>query len=347
MSAGGKSIAIVMETRSDPGLPDRLGQAGRRKPGRLRLRLPQLALIALAPPVALIALSAPQAAKPVTHPGNQPIAASACIPAAELLHDENPLFASLRATFAELARQPISGAPVISAITGMTEGVRVCRARRLPGGALAVYQRDVRRIVVPEKGATSAIVAHEVFHFLQDRAGAYAGVEEDSKLTPRDGAVSLLLIEATAVAYALVVSKEAALETPGTRRKLPNPNGMARTFDRAFTATYANAAHRPEGERRLAALQAGGRAVVSALMAGQSGSWRRFYREQARIHLLFAPGNDGRGEAYGPLRDGIYARIGRVTEGLDLLPSEYIGTRAETAIASALREIDLAPANAS
>lgn len=269
------------------------------------------------------------------------ITSTSCIPASEVLASKG--YTQIRPVFERMTRQPISGTPVITRVTTPTEDVDACTSRDLPdGNMVAAYESQTRRLIVARNNVAPTTVAHEVFHAHQHLTGGFTGAGSNRLLTAGDRATALLLIEATAAAYAMTVIKEAGLNDPSYARNIRTHDyGMTRTFNTAFDQSYGANADKPETERRRLALQAGGQAVVRALMNGQSSEWKSMYRGEAAKYLGFPSYSGARGTEYGVERDRQYARIGQVAPGLQLVPVEFFGASANDTISASQRAIGL------
>ncbi len=275
------------------------------------------------------------------------ITSTSCIPASEVLGQK--AYPQIRPVFERMTRQPISGAPVITRVTTPTEDVDACTSRDLPdGNMVAAYESQTRRLIVARRDVAPSTVAHEVFHAHQHLSGGFTSAGSNRLLTAGDRATALLLIESTAAAYAMVVIKEAGLNDPSYARNIRTHDyGMTRTFNTAFDASYAANADKPEAERRREALQAGGQAVVRALMNGQSSEWKSMYRSEAARYLGLSSYSGERGSEYRAERDRLYAKIGNVSAGLQLVPPEFMGASANDSISASQKAIGLrVPADA-
>lgn len=269
------------------------------------------------------------------------ITSTRCIPATDIMASKG--YQQIRPVFERMAREPITGAPIINRITTESEDVDACTSRDLPDGNLvATYESQTRRLIVANRNVAPLTVAHEAFHAKQHLTGGFTGVASNSLLTNGDRATGLQLIEATAAAYSMVVIKEISLDDPGYAHNIRTNNyGMTRTFNTAFDASYAANANRPETERRQLALQAGGQAVVRALMNGQSSEWKSLYRPEASRYLGLASYTGARNAEYTAERDRLYARIGQVAPNVQLIPSEFFGSRGNDTIAASQRATGL------
>lgn len=333
--------------------PKKDGNGGDKKKTPSRWRkgvLAASALLAVGPATNVAPPPAPAPPSPFattqTHdlPGHfhQRISSTTCIPAANL--NTSDRYPQIRPVFDRMAQAPISGAPVIARITTPEEDVNACTSRDLPDGTLvAAYESPTRRLIVATRNVAPSTVAHEAFHARQHITGGFNGVGSNRTLTAGDRATGMLLIEATAAAYSLVVIKEMSFTDPTyARRHLGTHDyGMLRTFNTAFDASYNANATRPEAERRRAALEAGGQAVVRALMNAQSSEWRSLYRSEAQRFLDLPSFSGARSAEYTTVRDREYARIGQVAPNLQLVPVEFMGSRGNDSIAASQRAIGL------
>lgn len=265
------------------------------------------------------------------------LSSTTCIPAATIIASKD--YPQIRPVFERMARQPISGAPIIARVTTPTEDVDACISRSLPDGNLiAAYESQTRRLIVAPRNVAPSTVIHEVFHTNQHLTGGFTGTGSNRMLSTGDRATGLLLIEASAAAYALVVIKEASLTDASYAHNMRTHDyGMTRTFNTAFDASYTANKNTPETERRRAALQAGGQAVVLALMSGHSSEWKAMYRPEAMRYFGITSYTGQHGAEYMAERDRLYARIGHVATDLQLIPGEFFGLRAQVTIAATHR----------
>lgn len=269
------------------------------------------------------------------------ISSTSCIPAADIVASKN--YPQIRPVFERMTRLPITGAPVITRVTTPGEDIDACTSRNLPAGTLvAAYESQTRRLIVARTNVAPTTVAHEVFHAHQHINGGFTGVGSNRLLSAGDRATGLLMIEATAAAYGMMMIKEASLDDPSYARNIRTHDyGMTRTFNTAFDASYAAHADKPEAERRRLALQAGGQAVVRALMNGQSSEWKDLYRPEAQRYLGLPSFSGQRSAEYSAERDRLYARIGQVAPNVQLIPAEFFGSRGNDSIAESQRAIGL------
>lgn len=272
---------------------------------------------------------------------NARVSSTSCVPAADMLG--NNAHPQLKPVFERMVRLPVSGAAIVNRIMVPSEDVDACTSRDLPDGTLiATYESPTRRLIVPHRDAPPATIAHEIFHAHQHLTGGFTGVASNRLLTAGDRATGMLLIEATAAAYGMVAMKEASFYDASYAKHMRTHNyGMTRTFNTAFDASYAANANQPEQDRRRLALQAGGQAVVRALMNGQSSEWKGLYKDEAARYLRLASFNGVRTAEYTATRDGLYARIGQVSPSLQLVPVEFFGSLGNTTIAASQKEFSL------
>ncbi len=264
----------------------------------------------------------------------QQIATNNCKPVSTLVNSRQ--IPSVSSVFTRMAEQPLSGAGVITLLGNSANRVEACTSPDLPDDDLiATYESTTRRLIVGTRNVRPVTVAHESFHAYQHLTGGFRGVSSNQLLSPGDRATGMLLIEATAAAYANVVLYEMKFTDPDYHRRHGRTYdyGMGPTFENTFNQSYAANEGLGEPERRRLALEAAGQAVVRALLNGQSSEWRTLYRPEAARYLTlpaqYAPRDS---EGYLATRSAMYARIGQVAPGLQLIPAEFLGAGAEDAI---------------
>lgn len=262
---------------------------------------------------------------------------------------------------AYLERLPLTGKPVFDAVTSRANMVRTCL---LPyneaSAALGVYSDKSVRIL---RGTTSYTAFHEYFHALQDINGSRTGA-----LGPDDAVIANALSEATAVGYELMTRKEAKNRglalfedphhsvvngvsvTSGVGTSETNA-GLRLVFDRAYDRAFAGGAGLAADAREAAALQAGGKAVVRALMFGDDNDWLRGYARQAAENVnrnaAIYGANDTGAANYPLVRRTVFEQQGRLG-GLSLMPEEFLGDDAPLYVQRCMRimGLNVAPAPA-
>lgn len=250
------------------------------------------------------------------------------------------------ATFTRMAQQGITGANVIRTVTDPAQNVHVCISPLNSNDPtlVATYEAAGRRLLVRSGPVSAVTVAHEAFHAHQHLNNGFHGVASNQLLTPGDRTTGMLLIEATAAAYAQVVLFETQYSDPAYYRQHGRVNdyGMRQTFERAYSASYALNSSQDVQERRRIALQDAGQAVVRALMNGESREWAQLYRPAAQAYLTRPASHLTRDSAdYQANRRSFYRQIGQVSARFQLVPFEYLTTDADAAIASQHRAFGL------
>ncbi len=243
--------------------------------------------------------------------------------------------------FARLEALPITGAPIVATLKNPVHRFQACLDPALPGnGILAAYSPDQNRLFLPQREFNFVSAVHEAYHAYQDAAGGL----DDSGLYPRDTMISHLLTEAAAASYTLMVMRELAFYSDADATAYQayiadrrNNFGMGLTFDAAFNTAYARDAALPEDQRRRRALEAGGQAAVSGLMAGAGENWRRGYAPRAvTASRAGTPEVNTTSRRYRQLRAEIYQRTGRVGNDIQIIPAQFYGANADANAQAAL-----------
>jgi hypothetical protein len=210
------------------------------------------------------------------------------------------------------------------------------------------------------RGTGTSVAFHEYFKASQD---VNEGRFTMYSLNVRDAAVASMLKEATAVAYEVTARQEA--ENLGFKFYEPLPANIVQGYSDAspaqnpatravFRAAYDDALKQNAGAgadadtREALALQAGGRAVVSHLMAGGDPDWSRAYKAVTLTKIYGDPNGfqaeDDKYGMYTSMREGVFRAQGVVSDGINLVPEEYLGPKAPQAVQKALDTFDLNPA---
>lgn len=244
---------------------------------------------------------------------------------------------AIKPVFDRIASQTMTGAPVIARLRDPAHRFQICLDPSLPGnGVLAAYMSTQNRLFVPVLGADFESVAHESYHAYQDTLGGI--VSTDAGLHPRDMAMSLLLTEASAVGYTLMLMREIGYSEPEAYAAFiadnKNSFGMGQRFDAAYNTAYAANENMEETARRSLALEAGGSAVVEALLSGVARGWSAPYANNAaRMAQLGDANVDTSRRQYRETRDELFRRAGRVGS-MNIVPARFIGPNADAYIAS-------------
>lgn len=247
---------------------------------------------------------------------------------------------SIKPVFERIAAQPLIGAPVVNRLRDPAHHFQICLDTSLPSnGVLAAYMASQNRLFVPVLGADFESVAHESYHAYQDTVGGIAS--SDAQLHPRDMAMSVLLTEASAVGYTLMLMREIGYSEPDAYTTFiaggkNNAFGMGARFDAAYNASYNANSTMEETARRKIALQAGGTAVVDALLSAQELGWSRPYAMNAtRAAQNGDLSVDTTRRQYREMRDEQFRRAGSLGD-INIIPARFLGANADQDIAQAV-----------
>ncbi len=248
------------------------------------------------------------------------------------------------------AHMPITGASVLAALRDPYYNMRICFNKQYPtsSGVHAAYIPSRQQLIVPERSIRFNAVAHEVFHARQHIRGGFYGFFASNPYRAEDRAMALLLAEASAVAYSMAAKKELQLNNPALAREYSRGDdldyGMWDTFDRTFNSVYRANANQPEDTRRRMALQEAGQTVVRALLDGRSSVWVDSYRDAAQNALRLSNARtpqDPNSVAYQSVRSSNFYRMGEITDGVNVVPSEYWAMNNAAATARTFRAMGL------
>lgn len=270
-------------------------------------------------------------------------------PRNEKCHDFNAasLLAAprLKAGYDLIARQPLTGAPLVQRLSNPAHQMQICADPLLPSldGTIAAYRFGERRLRVPEIGADLGSIAHEAFHAYQHTLGnAYVG---DAPLSPRDQAMALILSEAAAVGYTYMIMRESAFaDDTDWKRYIANGGdyGMNAIFTSAFDRNYHGSLITDETMRRRLALAAGGTAVVEALLSNATPGWSMGYALSA-IRAARSADNqvDATTRKYYETRDALFRRTAMVAD-ISIMPRRLLGgAAADAAIVETLEKVGI------
>ncbi|TAL27776.1 MAG: hypothetical protein EPN97_16415 [Alphaproteobacteria bacterium] len=258
----------------------------------------------------------------------------------------------------DIMRQlPLTGTGVYEMLKDPANNIESCLFPVPPkSGATSTYLNKHARIA---RGMGTSVVFHEYFH-------AQQSVNEGGKnmytLTEGDAVVANLLKEASAVAYELAARQEA--ENVGLKFYEPPPYiekwqegdivhtqtwtkispasapATRAAFKEAYNASFEANAGMQDDAREAAALQAGGRAVVSHLLAGKNADWNSTYTDLVIGNVkgrYFR--KSGTGDAYIARRDEVFKSQGGISSGINFVPEEYLGPDAKPAIEKAFKDV--------
>ncbi len=246
---------------------------------------------------------------------------------------------AIKPVFERIAAQPLTGARVVDRLRDPAHRFQICLDSSLPGnGVLAAYMGTQNRLFVPVLGADFESVAHESYHAYQDTLGGIVSTE--AGLHPRDMAMSLLLTEASAVGYTLMLMREIGYTEPDAYTSFiadsKNSFGLGPRFDAAYNASYDANASMEETARRKLALQAGGTAVVDALVSGAVRGWSAPYANNAARMAQYGDSTvDTTRRQYRETRDELFRRAGSLGD-INIIPARFLGASADVQIAQAV-----------
>ncbi len=221
-----------------------------------------------------------------------------------------------------MKKLPLTGAAAYETLKNPVNSIQSCLVMAPEKrGFWGLYES---RVIKTGTGHGTSTQLHENFHAWQDIT--LSGSPDKYALTVKDAAVLSFLREAVAVAYEMAAAREAenlGLKTVETVFAIPSnhPENLA-----AFDAAYDAALGKGAGEAQ--ALEAGGKAVVRRLLAGQDAAWVSAYIEHIaatikdNIHILR---RNGQGEGYEATRRSVYGNQGAVSPEINFTPDEYLG----------------------
>lgn len=244
-----------------------------------------------------------------------------------------------------MEKLPLTGKPVFDRLTSPESRITI-KLFPIPANFPVVqgrYSTRDRLLEIP-RGAKTGVTFHESFHAVQDVIN-----ETRLILTRKDTALSMLLTEATAVAYAIAAEHEA--NSLGLKFFEPAPF-LTDTADGPVLTTIVTAASNPKTRavfqaaydqaweentasenRQAKALEAGGKSVVRHLLEWKDPEWQRAY---SRLVLNYIGSDKHRfiteeqiNETYAPERSIDYSKLGGALPNINFVPEEYLGPDAD------------------
>lgn len=238
----------------------------------------------------------------------------------------------LHKNFQVIAQLPLTGKPVYNEILKPANDIRTCRVSKgtLKAKTLGTYDSGANKLRIGED-TSIATFSHENFHALQDIGKVFDGLW-GGELTYQDSIVGRLLLEATAEAYAFTVYKEAQKFHPDTqvifRQAFPDMD-MDGIFEKAYDAAWEKNAGTGLKNRKQKALQAGGKAIVRALLEGKSEGWTTSYSKfSTKYEPPYVSDADALYSEYMASRHALYLRTGHVSQYINLTPNILLGKNA-------------------
>lgn len=199
-----------------------------------------------------------------------------------------------------------------------------------------------------KESASTGTSLHEYFHALQEIGGAPV---ERYELSMRDAVAANLIMEATAAAYQMIAIKEAqnlglSFRAPTKFRSAADNENTIKIFEDAYNQALASEGGFLSSTRERRALEAAGQAVVRHLLGGGDAGWGVGYADIAALNANLNSEqfpDDGREKKWGykNKRESVFARMGAVSNNINLVPQEYLGRDAEGHIEQLMQKMGL------
>jgi hypothetical protein len=240
----------------------------------------------------------------------------------------------LYGSFQLMASLPVSGRYLHATLTDPANDLRTCLSP--PETNNGGFSTKHKAAVISQRRTASATPLHESFHAGQYARGAMGYVAGGYTLMLHDNIATDLLLEATAAAYPFITAKEAeqmGLEHPDPAIPLTDAPRVRALFDDAYRGALDATGAMDK------ALEAGGKAVVRALLEGRESRWINFYLAQAFDNTRRYPAaHHGGGVEYLSKRLEIFSNAGRVSERISITPDELLGQEADAYIKRTLEK---------
>lgn len=258
----------------------------------------------------------------------------------------------------DIMRQlPLTGSGVYEMLKDPANDMESCLFPVPPdSGATSTYKNHHSRIA---RGMGTSVVFHEYYHAQQS---VTEGGRNMYTLTAGDAVAANLLKEASAVAFELAARQEAEnvglkFYDPPVRVETRREGNIIHTrtfyktspatedatraaFKEAYNTAFEANAGMQDDAREAAALQAGGRAVVSHLLAGKSEAWNQTYQDVVIGNVNGRPfRKNGTGDAYIAKRDDVFRSQGAISSQINFIPEKFLGPDAKPAIEQAFKDV--------
>jgi len=245
--------------------------------------------------------------------------------------------------FNSLSKLPLSGAPLYKKISNPDNSITSCKVHFNKNiGILGLYSN---RVIYIEKGIPLNVLAHEAFHSIQN-----INNKEPKNISVNDFAFSIVLDEATAMAYELVIEQEmqnnnVSYNIDNIRKTASNNKAIRKTFKKAYNSYLKEHDSVDKKTLHAKALEAGGQAVVRYTLKGKNLLWTvnyinlTSYNIRANNDFLLMNSLFKKPKNYNYLRDIHYLKMGEVSALINLTPKEYTGDKASININKTLKTL--------
>lgn len=224
-------------------------------------------------------------------------------------------FPDLYNSFRKIEALPYSGRHVTSNLKNPANGIPTCVANDVEGGAAGEFIPELVKLRMRLGKVDARAYTHEMFHANQHINGALKMLGSP-RLAIEDNMAGNMLVEASAVGYSFIVYKEMDKTEPGVYADFTS---TWYSFDMKphFDAAYAKA--QPLGEEK--ALEAGGKAVVEALLNGANEDWSLTYAVRSAQNSAQSTMPEVRQSAgYGEARTDYFRKAGEISPGINITP---------------------------
>ena len=237
-------------------------------------------------------------------------------------------FPQLYKIFQKISSLPLTGSNVTAVVGAPEMNYSTC--------TVPSFDRDgVRgdftgtKLRVLEDDPDERAYVHEMFHAAQQANGSL-NLIGSGKFSVDDEIAGNMLMEASAVGYSFAAYKEMSKTDPDAYENFANSAyafEMRGYFDAAYDDAEAKYAGLPANDREAKALEAGGRAVVDALLQGANKTWSFNYAVTSAYNNARAAIIPDRNEPhYAAARDRMYFNAGAVSPKINLTPRALLAS---------------------
>jgi hypothetical protein len=240
-------------------------------------------------------------------------------------------FPDLYNSFKKIESLPYSGRHLTAQMKDPANGIPTCVANDVDGGAAGEFIPDLVKLRMRIGAVDARAYTHEMFHAGQHINGALAQLGSPN-LAIEDNMAGNMLVEASAVGYSFIVYKEMDKTEPGAYADFAS-TWYSFKMQPHFDAAYAKAL--PQGEEK--ALEAGGKAVVEALLSGANEDWSTTYAVRSAQNSWQSTLPQVRlREGYAAERTDYFRKAGSVSPNINITPDWMLAKNPEQGINSHL-----------